>query len=62
MKVGDLIMFRQGSRHVAVVMEIVTSRGKPGWVWGSRDIIIQWLDGRLRRDSSIRFKVISESR
>ena len=62
MKVGDLIMFKQHSRQVAVVMEVVTSRPQPGWVWGSRDIIIQWLDGRLRRDSSIRFKVISESR
>ena len=60
MKVGDLIRFKQGSRQVAVVMEIVTSRGKPGWVWASRDIVIRWMDGRVRRDSSIRFKVISE--
>jgi len=60
MKVGDLIMFKQGSRQVAVVVEVVTERPKPGWVWGSRDIVVRWMDGRVRRDSSIRFKVISE--
>ena len=60
MKVGDLIMFKQGSRQVALVTDVVTSPGKPGWVWASRDIVIRWMDGRVRRDSSIRFKVISE--
>ena len=62
MKVGDLIRFKQGSRHVALVTEVVTSPGKPGWVWGIRDIVIRWMDGRVRKDSSIRFEVVSESR
>ena len=58
MKVGDLIRFKEGSREVAVVIEtgIFPLRSQAA----VRDIRIRWMDGRIRRDSSIRFEVVSE--
>lgn len=60
MKVGDLIRFKQGSRDLAVVIEtgIFPLRSQAA----VRDIRVRWMDGRIRRDSSIRFEVVSESR
>ena len=61
MKVGDLIRFKQGSREVAVVIE--TGIYPRAWNEAGdieRDIKMRWMDGRIRKDCSIRFEVISE--
>ena len=62
MKVGDLISFKQGTPDLAIVIETGIFPHPIRSQAAVRDIRVRWMDGRIRRDSSIRFEVVSESR